>query len=129
MQKNLCLSCAMDLVKRADIRSFGRPTHLGMCAACGDRMLVTAYDVPDIPVKAEKPEAKVMDAPAVPTVKAQENPKTEGQPLRQKITIEVDVRTVNKILFFSRLWGTEQGRVVDTLMTTFLRRGRELHGK
>ena len=67
MQKNLCLSCAMDLAKRADIRSFGHPTHLGMCAACGDRMLVTAYDVPDIPAKAEKPEAKVMDAPAVPT--------------------------------------------------------------
>lgn len=43
MQKNLCLSCAMDLAKRADIRSFGRPTHLGMCAACGDAIMAALF--------------------------------------------------------------------------------------
>ena len=45
MHKNLCLSCAMDLAKRVDIRLLGKPAHLGMCSACGDKMLVTAYYV------------------------------------------------------------------------------------
>lgn len=123
MHKNLCLSCAMDLAKRVDIRSLGKPAHLGMCSACGDKMLVTAYYVPDISSMKAGAEAKPTEAPTVPAAKS------EDDPLRQKITVEVDVRTANKILYFSRLWGKEQGRVVDSLMTTFLKRGRELRGQ
>ena len=124
MHKNLCLSCAMDLAKRVDIRSLGKPAHLGMCSACGDKMLVTAYYVPDISSMKAGAEAKPTEAPAVSA-----KPQAEDDPLRQKITVEVDVRTANKILYFSRLWGKEQGRVVDSLMTTFLKRGRELRGQ